>query len=187
MKDDKAFVAEISAILLRYRVNPAPENPVILYGASNFSRWTQVNEDMKPFECLVHAFGGSTDVELTKRYGKLVVPFAPRAVIVNSSQNDVVSYGDEQILKNKEILLSVLRSALPDALLVLLSVIRAPGFRTERVDALDRSAEALCETIGVRFCDISDISADAFFADSSHLNGEGYKALAEKLKNVLNT
>lgn len=187
MTEDKNFVEEVSALLYRYRVVPAPENPVIFYGSSNFSRWKYIDADMAPFVCLDHAFGGSRDDDLLRWYKKLVVRFSPYAVVVNSSQNDVIAYDDGRIIENKRLLLTALKSDLPKSRIVLLSVIRSAPFRTKRVDALDKSVKRLCAETGAEFVDISHLFDDGCFCDTSHLNRDGQQRLADVIKTVLNS
>ncbi len=177
-----------------------PQGNVIFYGASNFTRWTSLESDMAPeLDALNHGIGGATDADLLNHLDRLVIRYAPRAVIIQCSNNDVHKYSDAQCKQTKEDLYSRIREALPDTVIIFVSHMPLPS-RTQYWQTSTRlqnlnvwvkefcDAREKCEYLDV-FDDILEIAnvylsgnTSAYFNDSSHFNAAGQAKFCEALK-----
>ena len=184
-----------------------PQGKVIFYGASNFTRWTSLESDMSPeLDALNHGIGGATDSSLLEHLDRLVLRYAPKAVIIQCSNNDVHKYSDAQCKQTKEELYNRIREALPDTVIIFISHMPLPS-RTQywqtstRLQDLNAWVKEFCDTrekceyIDV-FDDILEIAnvylagdTSAYFNDSSHFNAAGQahfcKAMKQKIISIL--
>ena len=69
------------------------KNEIIFYGASNFSLWDQLDEDLKDagFTVQNHAFGGSTDADLMEFADQILYPYEPSVIVLQTGSNDYVN------------------------------------------------------------------------------------------------
>ena len=108
---------------------------IVFYGASNFRRWEEMEEDMQPFVVQNHGFGGSTDAELLRSAGRLLYPYDPAIVVLQTASNDCArmmcreSRLFEKVLSRKIRMLETFRKALPNTYFVVVSGVLMPGRR----------------------------------------------------------
>ena len=108
---------------------------IVFYGASNFRRWEEMEEDMRPYVVQNHGFGGSTDAELMRSAWKLLYPYKPAIVVLQTASNDCArmmcrrSRLFEKVLSRKLRMLETFRKALPDTYFVVISGVLMPGRR----------------------------------------------------------
>ena len=108
---------------------------IVFYGASNFCRWAEMEEDMKPFTVQNHGFGGSTDAELMRSAKKLLYPYEPAILVLQTASNDCArmmcrkSRLFERVLSRKIRMLETFRRELPDTYIVVISGVLMPGRR----------------------------------------------------------
>ena len=176
-----------------------PQGNVIFYGASNFTRWTSMEADMSPeLDALNHGIGGATDASLLEHLDRLVLRYAPRAVVIQCSNNDVHKYSDAQCKQTKEELYNRIRAAFPDTVIIFVSHMPLPA-RTQYWQTSTRlqdlnvwvkefcDARDKCEYLDV-FDDILVIANEylsgntSYFNDSSHFNAAGQAKFCEALK-----
>ena len=80
--DEVAQIRERSALW-------APPDPVLFYGSSSIRLWRSLPQDFPDLPVLNHGFGGSTLGWCIHYFEDLVVPFAPRAVVLYGGDNDL--------------------------------------------------------------------------------------------------
>ena len=170
---------------------PAEENQnsIILYGASNFRMWTEMENDLPEYRVQNHGFGGCTDQDLMHYADKLLYPYHPAIVFFQTGSNDYVSMKGTDAEKvaacmdYKKQMFAEIHDRLPDAKLVVMSGLLLPGRSEYRelTEEINRALETLCEeTDYLWFVDASAMTwdgqryADALFIkDGIHLNHEG--------------
>ncbi len=170
---------------------PAEENQnsIILYGASNFRMWTEMENDLPEYRVQNHGFGGCTDQDLMHYADRLLYPYHPAIVFFQTGSNDYVSLkgtDEEKVaacMDYKKQMFAEIHDRLPDAKLVVMSGLLLPGRSEYRelTEEINRALETLCEeTDYLWFVDASAMTwdgqryADALFIkDGIHLNHEG--------------
>lgn len=177
----------VNDILKKY--SSADKGEIIFYGASNFARWTTLDEDMGEYRVQNHAFGGSTDVELVGYAPELLFPYEPSVVFFQTGSNDYVQQKGsdeekiEKCMKYKKAMLADFHEKMPNAEFVIMSGLLLPG-RAEYLDMtleINRQLEAYAqETDYVSFVDANAMTYDGskfyenlFHEDMIHLNHEG--------------
>ncbi len=182
------------------RYSKRPKGEIVFYGASNFRLWTTMEEDMAPYKVQNHGLGGATDAELMKYADKLLYPYEPSVVFIQTGSNDnAAGLTVEEIIKNKDRMYTEFRQKLPNTVFVVMSGLPLPG-RAEYwndINDLNRHLKEYCENYdNMEFIDATGVMLDSdgnmrpdyFIEDQIHLNEKGHEAwtelMLEKLEEI---
>lgn len=166
------------------------QGEIIFYGASNFARWTTLDEDLSDYKVQNHAFGGSSDIYLVKYADKILFPYKPKVVFFQTGSNDYVEMtgtDEEKIskcMKYKKEMFESFHKQLPDATFVIMSGLLLPGRSeyTKMTQEINKQLKELCEKSDyMYFVDSSKMTYDGqnydktlFVKDGIHLNEKGH-------------
>lgn len=192
------YEGEVEAIERKY----AHHGTTVFYGASNFRKWKNMDSDLKEFGAQNHGFGGATDVLLVHYADRLLFPYAPDVVVIQSGSNDYAGLKGKPArqaaanLELKKRMYGYFLKELPDARFVLLSPLLMPGapYFTETSRIVSEGMAKICEEdTRLYFTDVSDLTYNdgeyrtgLFTSDGIHLNRNGQLALCSIVKDVLN-
>ena len=88
LNDPTRWEGDVAMLAARTRASGI-RNPVLLTGSSTFVMWKTLQEDLQIRNMVNHAFGGSTFYDLLVHAVEIIIPFAPRALVVSSGDNDL--------------------------------------------------------------------------------------------------
>ena len=71
------------------KANPPAKGGVLFIGASSIVRWTNLAESFPDLKVVNRGFGGSELAESVKYASRVVVPHAPRIVVLYAGENDL--------------------------------------------------------------------------------------------------
>jgi acetyl esterase/lipase/lysophospholipase L1-like esterase len=180
-----------------FALAPAPEpGGVLLVGSSNFRKWTNCAADLAPLPVTNRAFGGSRTSDQLHYFDQIVPSSRAGLIVWYCGSNDVKGrVATEVVLENTKQWIERTRAALPEARILLVSVIRAIQKREDgqldEVDTVNVGLGKLAKDIpGVDYVDINtalesasgDALADCYAADKLHLSPEGYQRMASALR-----
>jgi lysophospholipase L1-like esterase len=179
---------------------PAPGG-VLMIGSSIFRKWTTAAQDLAPLPVTNRAFGGSRTADQLTYFDQLVPASQAALVVWYCGSNDVnAKKAPGEILQNTRAWIARTRAALPQARIVLLSVIRAPQKRESgylsQVDEINQGLLALAaQTPDLTYLDINpaletpagDPVPECYVADKLHLTPEGYRRVTAVVLPVLKT
>ena len=174
---------------------------IIFYGASNFCRWEEMEQDMLPYTVQNHGFGGATDVLLVHYADRLLFPYVPDVAVIQSGSNDYAGLKGKPArqaaasLELKKRMYGYFLENLPDTRFVLLSPLLMPGapyftetslLVSEGMADICRDHPRLCFTdvAGLTYND-GEYRTELFVSDGIHLNRNGQLALKDIVKEVL--
>lgn len=141
---------------------PITENQghVICYGPSNITFWYSLERDMLPYRVQNHGLGGCMDEDLIRYAPRLLYPYHPKAVIVQTGSNDIANGVPlETILENKKKMYGLFREELPDTHFIVCSGLPLPGRQQFWEATVETNAllKGMCEeTENLHFLDASD-------------------------------
>jgi lysophospholipase L1-like esterase len=178
-----------------------PKGGIVFYGASNFTRWTEINEDLAPYHIINNGFGGSDDKRLVKYVDKLVFPYEPELVFFQTGSNDYLNIQgtDEERVKAcmeyKKQMFESFHDRLPGAKFIVMSGLLLPG-RSQYVGLtmkINAELEEYCDSLDyMYFIDAMDMTYngasfrnDLFAGDGIHLNRDGQKLWAQRILPIL--
>ena len=172
----KSWESDVSAIEEKYDPDEAKDGLIIFYGASNFARWTEMEEDLSDYNVQNHAFGGSSDSDLVEYADRLLFPYDPEIVFFQTGSNDYVGMSgtDEEkaaaCIEYKKEMFAAFHEELPDAQFVVMSGLLLPG-RTEYYELTVMINEALeeycCEVDYLHYVDATELTySDGVYDES---------------------
>ena len=176
---------EIAAFEAQDRAAPPERCKVVFTGSSSVRFWSTLAQDMAPTDVINRGFGGSEIRDSTWYAGRIVVPYAPRQVVLYAGDNDLSSgRSPVQLRDDFRAFVQRVRRDLPKAKIAYLSNKPSPS-RAHLLD-LQRQANALIAAdaagLQVDFIDIFSPMLDAqgqpreelFLQDRLHMNPAGY-------------
>lgn len=191
------FEAEIAAFEAVDRANAPAPGGVVLVGSSSLRMWPDAATDLGAPDLVNRAFGGSTMAEVVAAAPRIVLPLAPRTVVIYAGDNDLQEgKAPAQVLADFEALRSLLRARLPTMRLVVVSVKPSPS-RWALAEAMRETNAGLRDAVAAdpnaRFVDVFTpmLGADGqprgelFLEDRLHLNATGYALWAQRIAPAL--
>lgn len=195
--DPAFFASEIEAFVEADRAAPPAPGQIVFVGSSSIRFWTTLEADMKPLAVVRRGFGGAHLAHVVHEAPRIVIPYAPRAVVVYAGDNDIgAGKSAETVVADFEALVARLRAALPEVDVWFLSIkpsrLRASLWpemakANERIEALADADPRL------HYLDVGSVllgpdgspAADFFRFDGLHLSAEGYAAWTKVVKPAL--
>jgi lysophospholipase L1-like esterase len=173
--------------------NPAPRGAILLVGGSNARRWTDV-ADYFPGEAVINrGFGGAQLAEVLHFADRIVLPYAPKAIILNGGGNDLAAGKSPEAVRDAcHAFVARVHAALPKtrvyyiAIPPVLRAARAP----ESMAAIRRTngliAELARKTESLEFIDLfpkflgpdGQPRVELFVEDGTHFTPQGYAIVA---------
>ena len=116
-------------VLTSAQKKPPKPGSIICIGSSHMQYWNSVNDDLSPLTVYNYGVGGSHMNHAADLFvDHLVIPFKPRAVILNEGSNDIrAGIKPDKILANFRNFHSKLHSALPKTRLYVIGVVPNPN------------------------------------------------------------
>lgn len=191
------FEADIAAFEEMDRAQAPGPGGVVLVGSSSLRMWPDPATDLGAPDLVNRAFGGSTMAEVVAAAPRIVLPLAPRTVVIYAGDNDLQEgKTPAQVLADFEALRSLLRARLPAVRLVVVSVKPSPS-RWALAEAMRETNAGLRAAVAAdpnaRFVDVFTpmLGADGqprgelFLEDRLHLNATGYALWAQRIAPAL--
>jgi lysophospholipase L1-like esterase len=167
------------------RTNPPPRNGILFIGSSSIRMWTNLVTDFPGKPVFNRGFGGSQLADSVNYAERIIIPYAPRQVVIYAGGNDLnakktpeVVYGDFVALVTK------IRAKLPDTAIAYISIAPNPKRWEQRneVQTANRLIAKYCERHGLSFINVYPHmlgpdglpKPDIFLADKLHMNLKGY-------------
>ena len=195
--DEKTFAKwekEIAAFEAADRESPPPKGAILFIGSSSIRMWETLAKDFPEHRVINRGFGGSQIVDATQFADRIVIPYAPRQIILYSGGNDInAGKSPEQVLADLEAFVAKVRSALPETEIAYIAIAGNPA-RWTQVEKVEE-ANALIERFTreqprLKFIDVFPhmLGTDGlprpeiFVEDRLHMNAEGYKLWRELIR-----
>lgn len=180
--------------------NPKVAGGALLIGGSNARRWTDVDDHFPKHPFINRGFGGARLTEILHFADRIVLPHAPKLILVNAGGNDLnAGSTPEQVRETAGALIAYVQDKLPDAEMYFIGlpyVGRAHG-NPQAIALIDEFNKKLRELAAehdhVGFIHIVDayidekggFKKDLFVKDGTHFNDKGYEVLAELIRNEI--
>lgn len=168
------------------RQRPPRKGGVVFIGASSIVRWN-VAESFPDLQVVNRGFGGSEMADSARYAARVVVPHAPRVVVLYPGENDLArGTTPEAIGAGFERFYQVVHGALPATRIVAIGLKPTPArwHLTDKMHAANRLIRSYCEAKpGCVYVDVwpDMLGADGrpkpehFIADGQHMTPEGYR------------
>ena len=159
---------------------------VVFVGSSSVRLWDGLEAAFDGTPVVKRGFGGSRMSDVAAHVDQLVLPYAPRLVVVYAGDNDLAEgQTPEQVLDSFTSFVAQVRAALPETRIAYLSIKPSPSRATLMPQALRTNAliaDYAARTDNMDYIDIyarmlgpdGQPRADLFSGDALHLNAAGY-------------
>ena len=185
---------EISAFEVADRTNPPPKGAVLFIGSSIIRKWTTLAQDFPRNPVINRGFGGSEIVDSTHFADRIIFPYQPRMIVIRAGDNDLwAGKSAETVFADFLEFVATIHAALPQTGIVFIAPNPSPSRWKQRgkQKRLGELVEEYCrQTPGVKSIATYDMTLgpdgqprpDLFVDDKLHLNAEGYKLLADRVR-----
>jgi lysophospholipase L1-like esterase len=199
LPDPSRWEDAIRAYELADRTAPPPAGGIVFIGSSSILMWTTLADDFAGLPVVNRGFGGSQLPEVTAFVSRIVVPYAPRIVVVYCGANDIdAGRTAAQVAEDARALAAAIHTSLPRARIAFISIAGNPArwAQVETVRAANRMiAEWTTRDPRLAFIDVfphmlgpdGRPKPDIFLADGLHMNAGGYAIWREVVAPYLRT
>ncbi len=191
-KPEARFEKDIAAYEAADRENPPPTGGVLFVGSSSIRLWKTLADDFPELEVINRGFGGSIIAECTHYAPRIVLPYKPRLIVLYAGSNDIArGLTPEQVRKDFEQFVAVVRAELPDTRIAFISInpsVKRWNLQEQMVEANRQIASYIQEQNAkggkLAYLDShtkfltpeGEPRADLLRDDGLHLNNDGYTA-----------
>ena len=176
---------------------PPPKGGIVFVGSSSIRLWKTLAQDFPQHRVLNRGFGGSEVADSVQFADRIVLPYAPRMVVLYAGGNDLnAGKTPELVFADFKAFAEKVRAALPAAELAYISSAGNPArwAQVEKVKALNAMIEAFIkEQPRMKFINVFPRMLDddglprpeIFLPDKLHMNADGYKLWTEIIRPLL--
>lgn len=191
------FEKEIAAYEAADKVSAPPQGAVVFTGASGIRLWKTLAQDFPGLTVINRGFGGSQMEDSVFFAERIVIPYRPKAVVIQAGGNDInAGKSPERVLADFQAWVKKVRAALPEVRLVYLGQGPSPARweqreKQQKANALVR--EFIATQKNMAFVDIwaACIGDDGlprpefYVADKLHPTEEQYRVRAKLIRPAL--
>jgi lysophospholipase L1-like esterase len=176
------------------KATPPAKGSVLFIGASSIVRWSNLAESFPDLKVVNRGFGGSELAESVKYAGRVVVPHAPRIVVLYAGENDLNrGVTPDVIASDFDKFSHLIHTSLPATRIVVIGL-KPSLLRWKLRDGMHQTNKLIQTRCAAdRQCTYVDpwpsmIGKDGtpkpefFVQDGLHMTPEGYKAWTQMLK-----
>jgi lysophospholipase L1-like esterase len=179
------------------KAHPPAKGGIVFIGSSSIARWTNMAESFPDLKVVNRGFGGSELADSAKYAKRVVVPHAPRMVVLYAGENDLNrGVPPQTIAEDFDRFYKVIRTELPNAQVVVIGL-KPSLLRWKLRDGMHATNKLIrTQCVSNGHCTYVDpwpsmLGKDGtpkpefFVADGLHMTPEGYKAWTAMLRPVL--
>ena len=196
--DSGGFDDEIRAFEDADRNQFPPRDAIVCIGSSSMKGWHHdIDEDLAPLTIVARGFGGSNMNDALHYADRIVIPYAPRAVVLYEGDNDVAQgISPLTILDTFQAFVAGVREALPGTRFYVVSIKPSIDRWTlwPQMEAANQLlAEQCARDETLTYIDVATGMLDAkgnprkdiFLSDDLHMNRAGYDVWRDAVRPIL--
>ena len=177
--------------------NPPPQGAILFTGGSGIRLWKTLAQDFPGLTVINRGFGGAQVSDAIYFADRIVIPYHPKAVVIQSAGNDInAGRSPEQVLADYQAWVVKVRAALPDVCLVFLGQGPSPARwaqREKQQQANQLIRDYITKEKNIFFVDIwgaclgsdGEPRPELYVADRLHPSAEQYQIRAKLIRPVL--
>jgi lysophospholipase L1-like esterase len=189
--------SDMAAFEAHDRTNAPPTNALLFIGSSTIRLWTTLAADFPGHAVINRGFGGSEVVDSTHFAGRILFPYAPKAIFFRAGGNDIAAgRAPELVFEDFKDFVATVHAKLPDIDIYFISwnptIARWPNRDKEAVynNAVKAFAQQTTHLIYIETADMvlgpdGRPRPELFRADKLHFSAAGYKLLVARVRPFL--
>ena len=176
----------------------APHGAIVCIGSSSMQGWHQhITNDLAPLKIVAHGINGSTMDDALRYADSVIIPHAPRAVVIYEGDNDIAR-GDSaaKVVAGLYAFVKKIHAQLPACHIYVLSIKPSPArwsLWPEMTEANSLIAAACENDARLTYVDVASRMLDEsgmprkelFKSDLLHMNRRGHELWRDTLRPVL--
>lgn len=185
---------DIRAFEAADRLNPPSKGAILFIGSSTIRMWESLATDYPEYQTINRGFGGSELADSVHFTDRIVIPYAPRLIVLNAGTNDINNgKSPEQVAADFKAFVSKVRKSLPKTRIAYLAIQPAPSRWDQALK--QKEANRLIKALIVSgknldYIEVWDqyLGADGapdpayYLPDRLHGNAAGYKIRADVVR-----
>ena len=186
---EKGWEREIQAYETADRTTRPPQGAILFVGSSTIRMWKTLAQDFPEHKVINRGFGGCQIADCTRYADRIVIPYAPRLIVLRAGGNDINSgKTPEQVCEDFKAFVEKVRAKLPETRIVYLTIDATPK-RWQNYEREKKANQLIKDQVAKgRNLDYIDTAAatmgadgkprtELFAKDRLHFNADGYKVL----------
>ena len=187
---------DIAAFAAADATNPPPQGCIVFTGSSYIRFWKTLAQDFPGMRTVNRGFGGCQLADVYAYADRIIIPYAPREVVIYAGGNDIDAGKTPEIVFGDFVaLMTKLQTALPRTKLVFISCPPSPK-RWKETEQIQRANSLIAEYCGSH--DITFVNTfplmlgdnglprpDIYVEDHLHMNAKGYAIWRKAVAPVL--
>ena len=180
-------------------LDPLPQGGILFAGSSGIRRFEALTRDFADYHVIQRGIGGAEFDDLIQYADQIVIPYAPRAIVLWAGTNDLVSGSDAaEVVADYQQFVGQVNAELPDTHVYYLGIAPAPGRQGNRTAEQSVNGQIASLAAGdarLHYIDLpatfealgpySDPAYTSQFVDPSHFNKAGYDLWTSTIRPVL--
>jgi lysophospholipase L1-like esterase len=188
---------DIAAFERADKSNPPPQQAVLFAGSSGIRLWKTLAQDFPEHRVINRGFGGSHIADSTHFADRIIIPCAPRLIVLRAGGNDIAAgKSPEQVGHDFQDFVTTVRTKLPDVDIIYI------GWNPTAARWQNREREQAANTLirnyiqqhpHLKYVDTWNLvlgpdglpRPELFVADKLHFTPAGYKILTDLVRPLL--
>jgi len=194
--DPNRFAKDIASFVAWDSKNAVPNEPILFVGSSSIRMW-KTHESFPQLPVINRGFGGSHISDVVHFADRIVLPYAPKLIVLYAGDNDVAGgKSASRVLCDYKRFVELVQAKLPDTGIIFITI-KPSGSRWKLWPEMNKAnhlIKAFSEKSGrLFFADLGTplLGADGqpddgfFLDDRLHLNAKGYRAWTQVLRPII--
>lgn len=184
-----AFWTDIQQFKKADEMQQPPKGAILFVGSSSFTKWTDVQAYFPGYTIINRGFGGSQLTDVIRYAYDVILPYAPRQVVIYCGENDLAAtpyISAEEAAMRFETLFGIIRQNLPNTTIDFISMkpspsraSRFPEFQKANalIEAFLKTKEnaAFINVYNAMLNEAGNPKPEIFLSDNLHMNAKGYQ------------
>ncbi len=178
------FEKEIQAFEASDRTNPPPKGAILFAGSSSIRKWTTLARDFAGMKVINRGFGGSQIADSTKFADRIILPYAPKVIVMYAGDNDIAAGKTaDQVFADYQAFVEKIHARLPETRILFISIkpsLMRWKLKDQQIDANQKIAALKDPRLG--FIDVYPAMLgpdgkprpELFVEDGLHMSQAGY-------------
>lgn len=163
------WAAEINKFTAADAAHPPAHDAVVFVGSSSIRFWATLAEDFPGVTTINRGFGGSELADSAFYADRIVIPYAPRLVVLYAGENDIAAgKSPETVLADFRAFRTKVHAALPKTKIIYLAMKESPVRAKVRAQVLAGNKLIAADCATDARCTFVDVATPLLGADGSY-------------------
>ncbi len=193
------FKKDIDAFLSADSLQFPTKGQLLFVGSSSFTYWKDIQDYFPGYPILNRGFGGSTLQDVIQYADKIILPYAPKQIIIYCGENDIadsIPATPKMVRDRFQTLLKIIRTSLGTVPVAFISIKPSPSrwklekqfLKANRLIKRYLKRDTAAVYVDVRNAMLlpdGTVNPELFIKDNLHMNAKGYAIWQKIIEPIL--